>query len=247
MDERPGFWEQVASTYTASEQGDAPERIVEYLADSGILHPKDCVLEVGCGPGTYSSIMASKVRILVCMDSSDTMLDRMTARMKENGLTNFERFRKDWNGYSPRKGYDVCISTLCTGSSSGSSLERIEATARRSCVVISWEDRGSDSLVGILSKNSDIDWGMPRDDPCEVERWLYSKGRDFAATSFRIDSDISEPLETAVRRMADRAVALDPGADAEDEARRILGPLSENGILRTRANGTLRLVHWNVG
>ena len=71
------FWEGMSDVYSADDQADAPQRIVDRLFDTGSITGSDCVLEVGAGPGTYSLLLAHRVRILVCMDSSETMLDRL--------------------------------------------------------------------------------------------------------------------------------------------------------------------------
>ena len=73
------FWEGMSDVYSADDQADAPQRIVDRLFDTGSITGSDCVLEVGAGPGTYSLLLAHRVRILVCMDSSETMLDRLFA------------------------------------------------------------------------------------------------------------------------------------------------------------------------
>ena len=65
------FWEGISDIYSADDQGDTPQRIVDRLFDTGSVQESDCVLEIGSGPGTYSLLLAPRVRILVCMDSSN--------------------------------------------------------------------------------------------------------------------------------------------------------------------------------
>ena len=129
------FWDGFSDTYNSDDQGDAPQRIVDSLMESGAVRPDDCVMEVGSGPGTYSLLLAPRVRILVCMDSSAGMLDRLFASAGGMGITNMERFHKNWSDYTPRKGYDFCFASLLPGSSTDESMRRLEATARRGCAV----------------------------------------------------------------------------------------------------------------
>ena len=125
------FWDGFSDTYNSDDQGDAPQRIVDSLMESGAVRPDDCVMEVGSGPGTYSLLLAPRVRILVCMDSSAGMLDRLFASADELGIANMERFHKNWSDYTPPKGYDFCFASLLPGSSTDESMRRMEATARR--------------------------------------------------------------------------------------------------------------------
>lgn len=95
------FWEDISGTYSSDDQGDAPRRIVDSLLESGAVRPDDCVMEIGSGPGTYSLPLAQRVRILVCMDSSEGMLERLGASATGMGIGNIERFHKDWSTYAP--------------------------------------------------------------------------------------------------------------------------------------------------
>jgi len=106
------FWEGMSDVYSADDQADAPQRIVDRLFDTGSITGSDCVLEVGAGPGTYSLLLAHRVRILVCMDSSETMLDRLFANREVLEGCRVERFHQDWATYEPRKGYDFCFASL---------------------------------------------------------------------------------------------------------------------------------------
>lgn len=52
--ERDGkFWDSISGVYDSEDQGDAPERVIDRLFETGWLEADDCVLEVGSGPGTY--------------------------------------------------------------------------------------------------------------------------------------------------------------------------------------------------
>lgn len=89
------FWDGYAECYSSIQQGDIPGRVVDRLFGLGILEANDCTMEVGSGPGTYSLLLAPRVRKLVCMDTSDRMLDRLFSEAKRLGYSNMERFKKD--------------------------------------------------------------------------------------------------------------------------------------------------------
>ena len=166
------FWDGFSDTYNSDDQGDAPQRIVDSLMESGAVRPDDCVMEVGSGPGTYSLLLAPRVRILVCMDSSAGMLDRLFASAGGMGITNMERFHKNWSDYTPRKGYDFCFASLLPGSSTDESMRRMEATARRGCAVLAWERLHWDDITAAVSRNLGIDRPGPRRGTEFFEEWL---------------------------------------------------------------------------
>ena len=50
------FWDGFSDTYNSDDQGDAPQRIVDSLMESGAVRPDDCVMEVGSGPGSFTGM-----------------------------------------------------------------------------------------------------------------------------------------------------------------------------------------------
>lgn len=241
-----GFWDSVSGTYTPGRQGDAPERIVDRLFETESILPSDCVMEVGCGPGTYSLLLAPRVRILVCMDTSDVMLDRLFASAGESGYTNIERFHKDWTTYTPRKGYDFCFASLLPGSDTEGSMERMEGTARRGCAVLAWERLHDDDLTDRVSEMLGIERTKPRRGTGFFEDWLSERGRDFAVERFEIPFDDSFPIEKVVRAESIKFGAYGVETDVSDAVREAVADRTENGIVRSSGTNVLRMVRWKV-
>lgn len=241
-----GFWDSVSGTYTSGRQGDAPQRIVDRMFDTGTVLPEDCVMEVGCGPGTYSLLLAPRVRILVCMDTSEKMLDRLFASAGEKGFTNIERFHKDWNTYAPRKGYDFCFASLLPGSDTDASMERMEGTARRGCAVLAWERLHDDDLTEKVCQILGIDRTGPARGSEFFEDWLTQRNRDFSIDRFEVPFDESVPLEKVVNAESIKFRAFGIDADITEAVTEAVADRTEDGIVRSRGVNVLRLVSWKV-
>jgi ubiquinone/menaquinone biosynthesis C-methylase UbiE len=71
----------------------SPKRLLRRMA----LKPTDTVLEIGCGPGYFSPTMARHLRDgrLVLFDYQSEMLDIAERRLKQRGLSNYERHQGD--------------------------------------------------------------------------------------------------------------------------------------------------------
>lgn len=241
-----GFWDSVSGSYTSGRQGDAPGRIVDRLFETGSILPSDCIMEVGCGPGTYSLLLAPRVRILVCMDTSDAMLDRLFASAKEKGFSNIERFHKDWTTYSPRKGYDFCFASLLPGSDTDESMERMEGTARRGCAVLAWERLHDDDLTDRVCQIMGIARKGPSRGTEFFEDWLFQRGRDFSIDRFEIPFDENVQLEKVINAESIKFRAFGIDANVTEAVREAVADRTENEMVHSKGVNVLRMVSWKV-
>ncbi len=245
-EDRLRFWDQYSDQYSGFQQGDIPRRIVDRLFEVDMLQSEDCVLEVGSGPGTYSLELAPKVRILVCMDTSPRMLDRLSQSMMDRGYSNFERFLMDWNEYEPRKGYDTCIATLCPGTGSPESIHRMECASRRGCVLVSWLTNHGDDLNAEIWKRMGKDYGYEMRSTNPAFEWLVDNGRnpqmEILRTTVSADMHIDELV--AKERSAFRLYGRED--EAEALTREILAPHLDGDILHYTAENAMKLIYWRV-
>ena len=238
------FWDDYSDQYSGFQQGDIPRRIVRHLLDHGVMTPDDSVLEIGSGPGTYSLEIAPLVDRITCLDTSPRMLERLMKSAGELGLNNVEPRVQDWNEFSSHKEYDTCIATLCPGSGSPESIERMESASRRSCVLVSWLENHGDDLNSQIWNDLGKEYGYGFRKSTIVQDWLRDNGRNPTVEFFEttIVSDI--PLEAVVlkERSAFRTYGLE--TEAEEITRRLLEPQVENGVWHYEATNSMKLIRW---
>lgn len=237
------FWNDYADNYSSLQQGDMPERIIERLFEAEVLKPEYSVLEVGSGPGTYSLKLAPRVRILTCMDSSENMLDILFKSVREKGFTNVERFLADWNKYTPKKGYDACIATLCPGSGSEESLIRMEKSARRICIIVSWYANHGDDLNEKIWKELGRDYSYDIRKSTGVQDWLRENGREFKLEMFNTHIIQDVHLAEMIKREKSAFKAYGQ-RDVEDIVRNLLEPYTKDGIVHFDHVNEMKLIYW---
>lgn len=238
------YWDRVSDVYDSDDQGDAPDRVIDRLFETEFLEAGDCVLEVGSGPGTYSIPLAQRVRIVVCMDSSAGMLDRLFERARGMGLTNMERFHKDWGTYVPRKGYDLCLASLLPGSESPESMLRMEGAARRGCAILSWDRLGHDDLTADILGHLGMEGARPRRGCTAFEEWLSENGREYHVDRFDIHVEAERPYEEVAAREEALVRALGADGDVASAVRGSLDRFSRDGVVRMVSDNVLKMVRW---
>ena len=133
-------WDDAAEGYEDAGVGALKEQISERLSD--IIDPGMDVLDIGCGPGTYSIYFSKRCRSVVCLDGSRKMLDRVI----QANMPNIRCIEADWNTYRTDSRFDLVFSSLCPALNNPASLIKMESVARGHCAYVSSMNDDSGSL-----------------------------------------------------------------------------------------------------
>lgn len=239
-----GFWDSFSPLYSDLAQGDIPLKVVDILFKEGILRPEDSVLEVGCGKGAYSMLIAPKVRVLTCMDISDRMLDHLFYELHIKELGRVERFHKDWNTYTPRKGYAACFCAMLPRASSEESLLRMEGAARERCSAVVWERNLREDLMLRIRDELGIDWPKETEDPHTIGDWLDENKREFS--EHRIVSSVESvvPAEAVIAKEVSRFESAGFGDNVRKTIESIVHEESIDGMIEYSSGSSAVLYSW---
>jgi SAM-dependent methyltransferase len=136
------YWDHVARQYLRDVLSDEwfYRGIVEHLMAELAFMPGDRVLDIGCGPGTFSLIFAENARNVDALDPSSGMLSTMEEEASNRGLYNITPIRSKWNQHSSKMKYDLVFSSLSPGINDSSTLLKMEEYSRRSCCYTTFGD-----------------------------------------------------------------------------------------------------------
>jgi len=240
------FWDDIASWYSGAQQGSMVNEIVEHLHRTGVLRSDTTVLELGCGPGTYTLPMAPLVRSVVGLDTSQVMLDRLSRSVREKGFHNVTWVKADFTEYEPEDRSSAVVSSLCPGTGSVEGLQRMESWAEHHCVHIMWIVNGWDDLHAEIWREMGKNYSFGDRGSDLVMRNLRSIGREPEVTEFSVTVERSLPWETAVTEMVRDFRPYGKGAEIEPAVRKVLEPMTEDGEFRYRCLNRMRLLVWSV-
>lgn len=131
------FWVKAAPHYTKN--GDLNKdtdkiacRLHELLGDG-----KE-VLEIGCGTGNFTVLMARYSKRILGVDFSAAMLDELKKRAEQEGLTNIDMVNAKWEDYIPEQkpDYIVSVNSLYRIRDMEAALLKMNATASRGVIII---------------------------------------------------------------------------------------------------------------
>lgn len=73
------IWDDSAETYGDGTLSEIHDMITEFLVSEGYVSRNKDLLDIGCGPGTYSLRLSPSVKGILAIDKSARMLDVSTA------------------------------------------------------------------------------------------------------------------------------------------------------------------------
>lgn len=133
-------WDDAAEGYSDAGVSALKEQILERLSE--IIGPDTDVLDIGCGPGTYSIPFSKMCRSVVCLDGSGKMLDRII----QAKVPNITCIEADWNTYRTDSRFDLVFSSLCPALNNPANLIKMESVSRGYCAYVSSMNDDSGSL-----------------------------------------------------------------------------------------------------
>ena len=109
--------------------------------DAVPLDAEDVVLDCGCGPGRVAIQAAKRVRKVICLDSSEGMLEECKKNCAAAGVTNVEFVLADWQITEVGKTIpEVDVVIQARGGGGPSSLAMLRKAARKYAVNMIWSD-----------------------------------------------------------------------------------------------------------
>lgn len=110
------------------------------------LDVNDIVLDCGCGPGRIAIQVAKRVKKVICLDSSEGMLNECKKNCEAAGVTNVEFVLADWQETEIGNTIpEVDVVIQARGGGGPSTMEMLKKAARKYAVNIMWS-KGADNL-----------------------------------------------------------------------------------------------------
>lgn len=137
------IWESSASNYSDNWYRSIKDEILCHLSESGIVHGKASVIDIGCGPGTYSVPLSGMCRSILCVDSSKTMLKRIEDRCTSDRIGNIETLHMDCRNIPDSCRKDVSFTSLCPPMNNPGSMHDMERLGEKCVYISSANTKGS--------------------------------------------------------------------------------------------------------
>lgn len=144
------FWNSMAGRFRrqAGEEVTARRvrRVLGWLENHNVFRPGMEVLDIGAGAGAFTIPLARRSARVAALEPAPAMLEVLSSRVREHGLSNVDFLSREWEKVDPAKdglagGYDLVFASLTPGVRDVENLHKMMVCSRRWCFLCSFAGR----------------------------------------------------------------------------------------------------------
>lgn len=151
-----------------NEKENKSKDLVDFLLSENIINEKSNVLDIGCGPGRYTTAFSKKVEEVKGIDISSDMINYAKDNAKKSNVKNasfdivpWEKIdieNKKW-----KNKFDLVFASMCPGINSKDTIVKMNEASKGYCFLsgfVDRKDRVRDGVSNIISKEEPSNrWG----------------------------------------------------------------------------------------
>lgn len=193
-------WNEVSRDYDSESMSLIDERIWGLLEGMSVLPDNGSALDIGCGTGSLTSMLASRCSRVLGLDISPGMLS--VARERCSGLRNVELLCQSWEEFSHERRYDLVFSSFCPAVDDMRSVMRMDAMSEGTCCIVSLGGSSGDRIAfDIWEELGYPGISMEGFDPIFPYRILKEMDREPSLRRFDVHEETEMAEEDMVRHL----------------------------------------------
>ena len=247
-DQSSGIWDREARQWAQKPDADSEnDPLIVLMRQKGALAPEHSFLDVGCGPGRYSVVLAREAKFVVGCDSSAEMIRAARQRALTEGRRNVRFEVSSWKSFCPREVFDVVFAHRTGAIDSVEDIEHMTRLSRRWCFYTVFLRRENKAVAAVRKAAGFA--GGPRYDQhvCRVLSHLIEKGF-FPHISYR--SEVRSklmPIEQATQWCLNRLrLRAQLSLQQQERAASAVSLLARDGMVDMTQQALLVDIDWRA-
>ncbi|MBU2513199.1 class I SAM-dependent methyltransferase [bacterium] len=245
------FWNQYAERYGRENRQHFffSKGIVDQLLTDGVISTTSRILDIGCGPGTYTIPLAAKTASVTGIDTARQMLEVMKNESKEYGVADrVKTFEGSWLSFAEGETYDLVLGANTPAIKDYDSLMKMNRLSRCSCCLISFAGSYQSTLRSQI-------WQQIMEAPLKSRAFdiqfpfnlLYLEGFFPNIRFYPYHWTPSYPIEEMVLHYTDYFRVFGKNSkQVEQKIQSFFKVKAENGQISDDQQGTIAVIWWKI-
>ncbi|MBV5279379.1 MAG: methyltransferase domain-containing protein, partial [Campylobacteraceae bacterium] len=171
------LWNKKAKQYARFSQNKNTfqHNILEKIAQRGIHFEGKTVLDIGCGTGIYTLLIANLAHKVMALDFSQEMLTILEIDARnENLLSKISFTCKAWDAYEEEERFDISFSSMSPAFKSDEDFEKMHDSAKEYCVYLGWGGKRESEVLNEVFQAHGLKLKSPLGSQ-NLKEWLERK------------------------------------------------------------------------
>ena len=132
------FWSHISHSYRSRMEYESKmvNEIIPLFLSEGLLTQESLVLDIGCGPGTFSIPLAQIAACVVALDPAGKMLDTLMDETRRQNISNITPLCQRWGEAGFKSEFDLVLASFSPAIRNTESLLKMHQASRRYCCLI---------------------------------------------------------------------------------------------------------------
>ncbi len=244
------YWSSISKGYKTRIQCESEiiDEIVQILASEKVFTKESEVLDIGCGPGTFTIPFARIVHQVTALDPARKMIETLWEEAQTLGLSNIIFLCKRWEESFFAKEFDLVFASFSPAIRNAESLLKMNQASRKYCCLITSSDAESFRVRNEL-------WERILGEPFDSSafhiiypfNFLYASGFRPQIRFFKKEVCYEEPAEVVIDRYEHYFrlfIKLTP--PKKKIIRQYFEGMIHEGIVKTYEEKALAIMWWKV-
>lgn len=144
------FWNHKSKSYPTptDESGlETPKKVLDKLSEFNLSFKDKSVLDIGCGTGIYSSLIAKEAKSVLGVDISAGMLSKLNEYIREFNISNIETLELDFREFDSGNKFDIVLSAMTPAINSKDDLLSMMNLSNKNCIYIGFAGRRESPIM----------------------------------------------------------------------------------------------------
>lgn len=242
------IWDREARQWAQKPDADFQnDPLICLMRQKGALLPESTFLDVGCGSGRYSVVLARGAKLVVGCDASAEMIRAARQRALDAGLSNVRFESVAWDSFYCEELFDVVFAHRTGAIDSVEDIDRMTRSSRRWCFYTVFLQRENKAVTAAREAAGLAGEPQYARHVCRVLDYLIEKGF-FPHISYRTEirsksMPAQEAVEWCLNRLRLRAQLT---AEQEAQASCAVRRLAHDGMLDMTQRAVLADIDWRT-
>ncbi len=241
------FWNHKAKSYPSPADEDGlktPKKVLAKAKEFGVEFRNKTILDIGCGTGLYSSLMAKEAKSILGVDISSGMLAKLDEYIKEFNIKNITIKEADFKDFNISDKFNIVLSAMTPAINSKDDLKTMINLSNEYCIYIGFAGKKESPLMNEILSHFGFSYES-KDGFSKTTNNLKELGFKYQEAFFEHnwsqDGSIEEVTKDVLNHLKLKNFEVD-----ELKVTELLTPYIKNGVIKRETFSKIGVLVWRV-